>query len=96
MGSTPSAYGDTYPLVQSFESYQLAGTANISHPATLPANTTAQSAQDVPLSAAILSLLPGLTVAFLMLGARGFSVGVALLGIIGLVYVALYSRNKRP
>ncbi len=93
VGSTPSAYGDTYPLIQPFERYELAGTPSL---ATLPARATTTPAQDISSSVAAVSTISGLTTANLLFGMLGFGVGTVLVVIVGITYVVIHSRKKLP
>ncbi|MDD1721358.1 MAG: right-handed parallel beta-helix repeat-containing protein [Euryarchaeota archaeon] len=91
IGSTPSAYGDTYPLIRPFESYEPIGTHSL---ATLPARATTSPAQDTPSSVAAVSVVTGLPMERLVSGMLGFSIGTALIAIIVIAYVVMHSRSK--
>ncbi|MGZ4941721.1 MAG: right-handed parallel beta-helix repeat-containing protein, partial [Halobacteriota archaeon] len=88
IGSTPSTNGDTYPLMQPFENYELTGTPS---PTTLPTSATSSPAQDISSSVAAVSMLPGLTMASLVFGTLGLSIGLSigtpLVAAIGIAYV---------
>ncbi len=93
IGSTPSAYGDPYPLIQSFENYALAGAARPTATPSIAATTS--PAQEISSSVGAFSVASGSTIATLIFGVVGFSAGAVLIAIAGAVCVVIYSRSKR-
>ncbi len=93
IGSTPSAYGDPYPLVQPFESYGMAGAAS---PIAPSLRATTPPIQEIPSSVGAFSVVSASTMTSLVFGVLGFSAGAVLAAIAGAVYVVAYARSKRP